>query len=142
MRFKPKHQCAVAHSNLGDVFQQQGQGERAVEHYKKALSYDPYMESAYSNLGVAYIQLGKQDLAINHLNKALDLDPDYTDALNNLAWLLAAAEDRKIRNAGKAIELAQRACELSGHDNYDFLDILSIAYAAAGRFNEAVSTYR
>jgi len=140
MRFKPKHQCAVAHCNLGDVFQQEGQGERAVEHYKKALSYDPYMESVYSNLGVAYIQLGKHDLAINHLNKALDLDPDFTSALNNMAWLLASAEDKKIKNADEAVKLAQRACELSGYDNYEFLDTLSIAYAAAGRFNKAVST--
>ena len=138
MRFQPKHQCAVAHSNLGDVFQQEGQGERAVEHYKKALSYDPYMESAYSNLGVVYIQLGKQDLAINHLNKALDLNPDFTDALNNLAWILASAKDKKIKNSDEAVKLAQRACELSGYDNYDFLDTLSIAYAAESRFTEAI----
>ena len=58
MSFKPKYQCAIAHSNLGDVFQQEGQGERAIEHYKKALSYNPYVESAHSNLGVAYIQRG------------------------------------------------------------------------------------
>ncbi len=138
VQFKPKHQCAVAHSNLGDVFQQKGQGERAVEHYKKALSYDPYMESVHSNLSVAYIQLGKHDLAINHLNKALDLDPDFTNALNNMAWLLASAEDKKIKNADEAVKLAQRACELSGYNNYDFLDTLSIAYAAAGRFTEAI----
>ncbi len=140
MTYKPKYQCAIAHRNLGDVFQQEGQNEQAIEHYKKALSYDNYIESAHSNLGVAYIQLGKHDLAINHLNKALDLDPDFTDALNNLAWLLASAEDKKIKNADKAVKLAQRACELSGYDNYEFLDTLSIAYAAAGRFNEAVST--
>lgn len=139
MRFKPKHQCAVAHTNLGDLLQQEGQNEQAVEHYKKALSYDPYMGSVYSNLGVAYIQLSKHDLAINHLNKALDLDPDFTDALNNLAWLLASAEDEKIKDADKAIKLARRACKLSGNENYEFLDTLSIAYAAAGRFTEAIN---
>lgn len=139
MTYKPNYQCAMAHRNLGDVFQQESQTERAIEHYKKALSYDPYIESAHNNLGVAYIQQGKHALAINHLNKALDLDQDFADALNNMAWLLASAEDKNIKNADKAVKLAHRACELSGYDNYEFLDTLSIAYASAGRFNKAVS---
>ena len=38
------------------------------------------------------------------------------------------------------MRLAERACELTGYREADLLDTLAVAYAAAGRFPEALAT--
>lgn len=57
-----------------------------------------------------------------------------------LAWLLAVYKDAEFHNSEKAVQLAERACELTNHNEPGMLDTLAVAYAAAGRFNEAVTT--
>jgi tetratricopeptide (TPR) repeat protein len=46
----------------------------------------------------------------------------------------------KIGDAVRAVELARRACELADNRQAGYLDTLAAAYAAAGRFREAVAT--
>ena len=46
----------------------------------------------------------------------------------------------RVRNADEAIRLASRAAELSGRKDASVLDSLAAAYAAAGRFEEAVAS--
>ena len=45
-----------------------------------------------------------------------------------------------MRDPGEAVRLASRATELSGGRDPAILDTLAAAYAAAGRFEEAVRT--
>ena len=54
--------------------------------------------------------------------------------------MLATTSDVSVSDANKAVELAQHACELTGYKNPSFLDTLAAAYAAAGRFDDAVKT--
>ena len=88
-------------------------------------------------LGIAYAQLGKYELAIPNLTKAVELRPNDTDVLNNLAWVLATANDVPLQNATKATEYAARACKLTGYNRPELLDTLAVAYASAGKFEEA-----
>ncbi len=60
-------------------------------------------------------------------------------ALNNLAWALAACPNAQLRNGAEAVELATRACELTGYQNPTPLATLAAAYAETGQFREAVS---
>jgi spermidine synthase len=66
------------------------------------------------------------------------LAPGYLEAANNLAWLLATAADRQLREPAEAIRLVEAAA-LESSDP-DMLDTLAAAYAAAGRFQEANAT--
>jgi protein O-mannosyl-transferase len=59
---------------------------------------------------------------------------------NNLAWLLATLAPAEGGDPVRAVTLAQRACELTGHRDANYLDTLAVAYAATGRFNDAVVT--
>jgi hypothetical protein len=59
--------------------------------------------------------------------------------LNDLAWLLATASRQELRQPAEAVRLAERACELSGRREARFLGTLDAAYAAAGRFPEAIA---
>jgi spermidine synthase len=66
--------------------------------------------------------------------------PDAPEALIELAWLLATHEPAEGGDADRAVQLAQRAREVGGQENAQCLDTLAAAYAAAGRFAEAVIT--
>ena len=62
------------------------------------------------------------------------------DNFNNLAWLLATGSNISAKDADKAIELAEKACKLTEYKNPQCLDTLAVAYASAGRFDDAVKT--
>jgi len=53
--------------------------------------------------------------------------------------ILATHPDPKARDANRAIELAERAAELTKHQSPEVLGTLAEAYAAAGRFDRAVT---
>jgi Flp pilus assembly protein TadD len=61
-------------------------------------------------------------------------------ALADLAWLLAARRAGGNGREGEAVELARKATELTGSTEPVMLDVLAVAYAAAGRFDEAMVT--
>jgi tetratricopeptide (TPR) repeat protein len=117
-----------------------GRPDEAIAYFNEILrtSKDPAEE--YTNLGVIYTQAGNYELAIQSFTKAVELKPNSSIALNNLAWALATTGDISVQDANKAINLAERACELTGHKNPGSLDTLAAAYAAAGRFEDAVMT--
>ena len=82
-------------------------------------------------------ECGKNEVAV-----ALELDPDFLMALLPLASIRATSSDPALRDGQEAIELATRACELTGHQAPTPLVALSEAYAEVGRFPDALSVAR
>jgi Tfp pilus assembly protein PilF len=128
----------LAESCYGMALVEKQQPREAVPHLKKAIKISPGFSDAYSNLGTAYILLGRNKEAVKYLQKAIELKSDNTKALNNYAWLLATQKEVSAEDAAKSFELAFRACELTKHKYPELLDTLAVAYAAAGRFAEAI----
>jgi tetratricopeptide (TPR) repeat protein len=128
------------HFNIGLAAAEQGDYDEAVERYKKALLADPNWPEVHLNLGWAYAQLGRYGLAIGHYYRLLQLNPDRVDTLRRLAWILATTEDEKFIDPPGAISLAQKACRLTDYREPLLLDTLAAAYAAAGKFSQAVTT--
>jgi tetratricopeptide (TPR) repeat protein len=128
-----------AHNKIGFALQLAGRPDEAIKYLNEGLKINKDQET-YANLGSAYIQAGKYDLAIQNLTKAIELKPDNIDVLNKLAWVFAAVDNTSIHNAQKAVEFAQQGCELTGYKDPMLLDTLAVAYAAAGRFDEAKAT--
>ena len=128
------------HNKIGMALLATGKPDEAITHFKYVLQINKIPAEVYANLGSAYIQVGKYDLAIENLSKAIELKPDNTDVLNKLAWLFAAVDNTSIHNTPKAVEFAQRSCELTGYKDPMLLDTLAVSYAAAGRFDEAKAT--
>ena len=97
---------------------------------------------AHYNLANLLADRGRMDEAITHYQKVLEIDPRNVNGKIGLAWLLATHSDGSFRNATRAIELARQADELTDGKNPAVGDALAAAYAAAGRFPEALAAGR
>ncbi len=131
---------ANVHYNLANAFRLQGKLNEAINSYRQVLKLKPDFADAHANLGDVLARQGKLEQGIIHFYEALRIRPDWTGAMNNFAWFLATCEDDEFRNPAEAVRFAEHACELSNYENPAFLDTLAVAYAAAGRFPEAVAT--
>lgn len=138
VRIKPKY--PELHYNLGVLLQQAGRNAEAIEHYRAALDINPDVAEAQYNLGTLLEQTGNVAETIRCYERALQLKPDFVEAENSLARLLATISLSDGGAPSRAVELAERACASSGHQTAGYLDTLAIAYAAAGRFDDAVAT--
>jgi protein O-mannosyl-transferase len=137
---KLKPDMALAHNNLGALLSQSGKLDEAIGHYEEALRIRPDYSKAHCNLALALLRTGKRQAAIEHYKQAIRLKPDYVEAGNNLAWLLATLAPAEGGDPNQAVILSQRACEITGYRMAEYLDTLAVAYAATGRFSEAIAT--
>jgi len=95
---------------------------------------------AHAQLGAAWAERGRLDETIRHYREAVRIRPDFMRAANNLAWLLATARDPSLRDPALAVKLAEQALARLPTPDPSLLDTLAAAYAAAGRFDEAIAT--
>ncbi|HVA65363.1 MAG TPA: RdgB/HAM1 family non-canonical purine NTP pyrophosphatase [Elusimicrobiota bacterium] len=68
-----------------------GQGRRALDAFKRAVSLDSQNESALLGLGVAYVITGDEKGAEETYRRVLRLDPKNREARQGLNWLLRPA---------------------------------------------------
>jgi tetratricopeptide (TPR) repeat protein len=117
-----------------------GQTQQLVEAAKEGLRVNPLNAELHITIAAAYASLGDLTNQVAHLRSATNLKPDADETLNNLAWILASTANDNVRNAAEAVKLAERACDLTQRREPVLLGTLAAAYAAAGRFKEAVET--
>ena len=127
-----------AHLRLGSLYLKRGQRELALEHLQKAEKLSPEDVSIINNLGTLYDQMGQYQRAIEQFDRAIALMPGEAGSYNNLAWLRATCPDGALRDAAQAVQLARKACQLTGWNDFSTLDTLATAYAAQGDWSEAV----
>ncbi|MGI9591440.1 MAG: hypothetical protein ACR2P8_08730, partial [Myxococcota bacterium] len=94
---------------------------------------------AHAHLGAALRAQGRAEEAAAAWRESARLRPGYATVANNLAWLLATHRDPRVRAPGEAVVPAERAAAGAGEDPA-VLDTLAAAYAAAGRFEEALAS--
>ena len=127
-----------AQNSLGFALLSQGRVDQAVAHFEKSLNIQPNSPEVHNNLALALLSQDKVDQAMVHYQEAIRLNPNYPEALDGLARLLAMARNQKIRDGATAVQMAERANQLTGYRQPEMLDTLAAAYAEAGRFPEAI----
>ena len=133
---------ASAHYNLANALLSTGDIEEAISHFREALTITPDDPDVHTNLARALVATDDLAGGVTHYRRALDLNPRIPPALVGLSWLRAAAPDAALRSSSEALSLAQQAVALIGADHPEVLDALAVAYAAVGRFDDALSTAR
>jgi tetratricopeptide (TPR) repeat protein len=129
-----------AYYNMGQVLRKAGKWPEAADAYFAAVRSNPRDLATQLNLASVLPHVGRAKEAVAHFDEALRIDPTSIEGLNNLAWLLATSPDPGVRDGARAVQLAERACSLTGSKVPVFLGTLAAAYAEAGRFGEAIAT--
>jgi len=132
---KIKPDSAEAYYNLGNALKSAGRLDEAVSNYEKALQLNPNDAEICNNMGSVLQSQGKLDDAISYYRRSVSIDPNYAAAHNNLGNALA-----KAGRLDEAIVQIERAAALTKYQNAAILNTLSAAYAAKGRFSEAIAT--
>ncbi|HUA32523.1 MAG TPA: hypothetical protein VMA09_02885 [Candidatus Binataceae bacterium] len=119
-------------------YAEQKQRQKQIADLKEAIRLDPSDKSAYQHLASAYLQEGDQQAALATPKE--DIAHDQTDPLifDSYAKILATSPSAKVRWGHEAVYYATRACELSGWHDTRELVTLGEAYAADGKFDEAI----
>jgi tetratricopeptide (TPR) repeat protein len=89
-------------------------------------------------MGLSQLRKKEYPQAVSSFEKSIEADPTYAPPLMILAWLLATAEKKEIRNGKLAVELALKACDLIEWKKAQCFDTLAAAYARTGDFDQAV----
>ncbi len=143
----------IAMAYLGDVYRRMPNPEAGEPLLKEALAGleralgPAHTEtlSARSNLVEFYREQGRNDeierVATEQIRllKLAAASPEATaDTLNNAAHELIYVEPTRLRDPSLAVELARRACNLTGGREPYYLDTLACALAAAGDAKQAM----
>jgi len=85
---------------------------------------------------------GEKQEALADAQQAVDIAPDSKDARFNLGFMLYSVGqfEQAIVEYNEALQLAGSPEEIDKYDQAKMLDFLARAYAAAGRFPEAITT--
>jgi Flp pilus assembly protein TadD len=138
LQIRPDH--FESYNDLGFALASAGRLEEAEQAYLRATVLSPTSEQATANLYSVYVARGKYGAAVQLLRRAVEEIPDSVALQEGLIWLLAACPDRRLRAPNEAVARAERLCEATGYGEPRLLEALAGAYAAAGRFEQAVRT--
>jgi tetratricopeptide (TPR) repeat protein len=117
---------------------QLGQYDRAIADYTEQIRLTPQSPAAYNFRGRLLSRQGNHAAAVADHLRASEVDPGNANTYSRLAWLWATCPDAAIRDGGRAVEAARKACELTAWKRADCLDALAAAHAERGEFEEAV----
>jgi len=141
LRMKPDY--TDARYNLALCYVRQEKFAEALPHFSALVQESPNDAQAHYLVGLSLSRTGQATEAISHFQETLRLAPDQPvaiSAMTELAFIFSAHPEATVRNEAEALRLAQRAGEASGQEEPRILLVLAKAYAATGRFEEAVST--
>jgi tetratricopeptide (TPR) repeat protein len=126
------------HNWLALTCAQAGRLKETIAYYERSLKLDPNQPEIYKNLGTIFNQHRNFTEAARYWSKSLEFEPNSVGLINNLAWFKAAQADPNIADYQEAVTMALRVCKMTDFNQPALLDTLAAAYAATGRFKEAV----
>jgi Flp pilus assembly protein TadD len=129
---------ARAYNNLGVVFKNQGEFDKAIEQFEKSLSVDRNYTAVYFNLGDVQYRLGNYNDAVAYLKQALTGKFDqqlHLDIMNKLGRTYSAMGQTE-----KAIEIFEKAARLFP-TSVTVLNNLGVQYIKNGQIDSAIEIF-
>lgn len=102
------------HNNLGDVYGRQGDKDRSLAEFKKAIEIKPNYADAYHNAGNVYHEMGKDAEAISSYQLAIKYNPNLWQSYQNIAaiYFINKQYDKALENVQKAIRINPKNLQL------------------------------
>ena len=125
-----------SHYLIACYYQDQGNDRKAIEEFKKTLSYDPNYLKAYNALGISYDLLGDFSHAIESYKTALKINSGTDYIHNNLGYSYLLQE-----KVGDAIEAFKNAIRLNNQDER-FHNNFGLAYAMNAQLDLAFEEFK
>lgn len=127
---------AYVHYNLGNVYKDRREFDKAASCYQKAIQLNPGLFEAYHNLGIVFQARNELDEAAACYQKAVGLNPDLADAYYNLGTI---SQDRGLLDEAvafyrKTVQLEPKLTDAWFNMGNVFLD--------KRQYDEAASCYR
>jgi tetratricopeptide (TPR) repeat protein len=127
----------IAHYQLASSFYNNGIQALAKEQLYRSIFIHPTMAISHAVLGEMLFGAGDIQGAFEQISTSLKLKPDDAEVHAALANVLENSPEPKFHDAGKAVEHAKRACELTRYSRRDFLILLAGTYAKNRQYGEA-----
>jgi tetratricopeptide (TPR) repeat protein len=135
LRLKPDDLDALM--RRGHAHFQLQQFPEALADYNRAVELSPNNAEALANRGDAQRNLKQFAKAEADYRAAMRLNAKSARAHQSAAWLMATCPESRYRNPALAVQYAEKACELVGTPDFQYLDTLAAAHANAGDFEKA-----
>jgi tetratricopeptide (TPR) repeat protein len=129
---------APAFNNRGHARAMKKDYDAAISDYDEAIRLAPGYALPWINRGSAQESKGNYEDALKDYAEVVRLNPQSPLGYARQAWILATCPVEKFRNGKEAVELATKACDLSGSKDATILDIRAAAHAEAGEFPNAI----
>jgi tetratricopeptide (TPR) repeat protein len=135
VRLKPDDREAIVHR--GHAYFRLKRYSAALADYTRAVELAPDNAELLANRGDAHASLGQWSEAAADFRRAVTLDAASAHSLQSAAWLMATCPDARYRNAELALQTAEKAVQVGGRKEFQYLDTLAAAHANAGQFEKA-----
>lgn len=123
-----QHEIALVYQDIGEY-------DIALVHFKKAIQLKPDFSEAYNNMGILYSQKDQLEEALDSFNKAVSnilyRTPHF--AYHNMGLVYFRKKENK-----KAIDYYKKAIELAPYYVDAYID-LGIVYEKIGNYEDAIS---
>jgi len=127
---------------LGLMLMKTGNLDEAQEHFVEAVRLDAGDVDANFYCGHVLFRQGRAEEAVPYYERALEQDSKLVPAMLELAAIRMTFDRPDLCDLDQAIALAEKACDVTHHQDALTLKTLAAAYAFARRFDDAVSTAR
>jgi len=124
------------HYAAGQLFESQGEYDKAIEQYRKVIAVNHNFASAYHRLGLALGSIGRHDEAVDAIGKAVELKSENSVYHNNLAY-----EFMYMNRWDDAEHELRIAIELQPSLHRAHIN-LALTVARSGQFDEALSEFK
>ncbi len=134
-RLEPKKQ--TLHHVLGLSLVTAGYDDEALKEFSEAARLDAHYPWPHVEIAKIYLRQNRDTNALDELRTALRIDPDDISILTFTAQVLAASENPAARDGQAAFALAAKANALANGRQPNVLDVLGMACAELGKFDDA-----
>jgi spermidine synthase len=138
LRLQADHDAA--YSQLGMMHLRLGDKEEALQCCRRAVALNAGSAANHANLALVLSEWGQRREARAHYQAALRADPQWIGAASTRAWRLATRAQVPAGALAEAVALARQAAEAADMSDPLLLQTLAAAYAAMGRYPQAVET--